>query len=152
MAVVKRYSNGVLDPSVVPPRQVPEGVNNARVKVFATRIDVVADDSIGSTYLVARVPSSARLLSSALYHSAIAGVSFTFGDVNDEDGLLAAASFNAAGTKAIGAVVASCGKMLWEILGYDEDPGKPLELYLKNTVAIPAGGGTIAAELYFATA
>lgn len=148
MALVKRYSNGVLDPTVNPARQVPEGVHNARTKAFNTRIDLKSGDDIGSTYVVSRVPSSARILTSAIYYPAITGVSFTFGDVNDEDGLMVTTSFNSAGNKAIGATAATNGKMLWELLGYTEDPRKDLTLYLKNTVAIPADA-TIAAELLF---
>lgn len=111
-----------------------------------------ADDSIGSTIRMVRIPSRARI-SAVLLHTDGAGTTGAadIGLYHADDGAaedadlfasaqdLATAAANSDVTYESGVVdVADRGKRLWEQLGLSEDPGVEYDVTLTLTAAVDA--------------
>lgn len=154
MAVVELYGSAAVDPAANPTEPIG-APKNARVRALQSTVEVGATDSTGSTYHMGKVPSNGRPLQngSRLYGDAITatgGADLDFGDANDPNGLVAGADLaTALAASALSAVdIDKVGKAFWEILGYTEDPGGELDLYLTLTDNANAAG-TLSVELLY---
>lgn len=136
-----------------PPTYLRGGTGPNFVACIQGRFAVVADDvGAADRLFVAQLPSDVRLLRrSVLRCSALTGATDNdFGDANDPDGLLDGQTFaTATEVSAInGVAIGNNGKMLWEQLGYTEDPGGLLDLYVTFNAA-PTANGTLYFELHY---
>lgn len=122
-----------------------------------------ADDSIGSTYRVLRVSSSARVSELTLSHTAMTGgaadvglyrTAADGGAVVDADFFASAVSIAAAAdhnnvTFESGVVtVPNRAKRIWEQLGLTADPFIDYDVVLTLTAAITAAGSVVARMRY----
>lgn len=139
------------------------GIGNGAVRSWVETVEVGAADSATSTYLVARLPSNARLLgrsriltddlASAGAPTLDIGVFNRTGktDITDDpdalnDGIDAATVTDVAVIKDI----ANYGKRLWEhVASQTEDPDAELEVKLSLVDADVNVGGTITIELFY---
>jgi hypothetical protein len=139
------------------------GTGNGAVRSWIETVEVGAADSATSTYLMARLPSNARILgSSKLYTDDLAsagvptldiGVFNRTGktDITDDpdalnDGIDAATVTDATVVKDI----ANYGKRLWEhVASQTADPGVDLDIKVSLVDADVNAGGTMTLELYY---
>lgn len=104
---------------------------------------LAADDSIASTFVMARIPSHARISrQSEIYNQAIAGAVFTLGVAGSPACLVAATALAAAGIiRAASAIPAGNEAMpLWQIAGLLTDPKVEMDVIMTLTGASTAVG------------
>lgn len=140
------------------------GEGGGRMKKWVETFETSAADSTTSTYLVARLPSSARIYgSSKISHDALGATTGTF-DIgvfnvagtaitNDDDALNTGIVVSTAGTKDFLSDRAVWGKRLWEYVnGQSTDPGTQLDIKLTlKTAHLSSGAGTVTVEIDYSS-
>lgn len=152
MAVVSKKSNLIADYVAMTPIADPEFVRGRPV-VATGSVTNAADDSAGSTYLLASLPAHA-ILSSA---TALAVANWGFatvqiGTLDDPDALISVlkSAGNTVSPVTFGDT-AKHGKHLWEILGLAAEPKSGfIDLYA-TAAADATAAGTLLFELHYRT-
>lgn len=131
------------------------------VKNVTAVIEIAAGATVGQTFKLARVPSTARFTgASELYWDDLStaspdldiGLASVNGNITSDpdainDGLDAGTA--SAGVKMI-KTIDNIGKQAWEYVnGQTSDPGGELDVYLSVTVAALDDGGTFVADMYY---
>lgn len=166
MAVVNLKGSRIMTglDSAVPVLADP-GEGGGRVKCWVETVETNADDSVSSTYLLARLPSNARILgTSRIYWDDLAtggsptldvGVYNMSGrsDITDDpdalnDGLDVA---TAAGNAALVKNIANYGLPLWDYATGSTDPKCTLEIKAVLADAAITTAGTITVEIFYVT-
>ena len=169
MAVVTSYGSRIMSGLVnsVPSALADPGEGGGRTRKWVETVETGAADSMTSTYLLARLPSNARLFGtgSKLAHDALGATTATLGIgiyktktdqsmTDDPDALNTGIVASTAGTKELIADKANWGKRLWEYVnGQTVDPGGLLDVKVvieSATAHLSSGGGTITAEIEYA--
>lgn len=166
MAVVNTLGSRIMTPlATVPMTPAPAGVGGGKVHKWSETIETSAADSTTSTYLMARLPSNARIHgSSKISHDALGAttttidigifntssrVEFTADEDAINDGIVASTS----GTKDFIKDRANWGKRLWEFVnGQTADP--KCDMLIKLTLLdahLSSGAGTITVEIDYST-
>lgn len=166
MAVVNTKSAGITGADVPQRPQTSTTVGPRRVYGDLGMVAVVSGDSIGSTYRLVRVPSSAGMRSVQLHCTAITtcaadvGIYETAangGAVVDADLFASAQSVASAlaGTDVMresGVItVANIEQPLWQLLGLTADPKKDYDVVATLTAAAGSAGNIAAFVEYSAT-
>lgn len=138
---------------------IPQNGFADKLSYLPTTVEVSASASVSSTYILARVPSSARLsAASKVYWDDMAttgsptldigvqGTSFTYDDDLINDGL--ALSSAGAGSIYIKAIE-NYGKPLWQLAGLSSDPHEIWTIKGKIKDAAVTTGGTLTSELIY---
>lgn len=140
---------------------IPQNGYADKVSRLCTSVEVSASASVSSTYVLARLPSSARLGGlSKLYWDDMAtagsptldigaeGPSETYDDDSINDGLaLSSASTGSIVIKTID----NYTKPLWEICGLSSDPNEIFTIKGKIKDAAVTTGGTLISEFVYTT-
>lgn len=163
MAVVNLNGTNVMTGLQASPSEMAAPGFNGAVRNWTETIEVGATDSINSTYLMARLPSNARLLAaSRIYTDDLASSGAPTLDIgvfnlsgqsaitNDDDainnGIDAATVTDAAFISGI----ENYGKKLYEyVSGQTEDPKGDLDITLTLKDAAVNVGGTITVEIFY---
>lgn len=164
MAVVTSTGSRIMTSLDSTPRVMADpGEGGGRVHVWVETLETGAADSTTSTYLVARLPSNARILgASRIAHDALGTATATFdigvfnlsgkSDItNDDDALNTGIVCSTAGTKEFLADVANYGLPLWDFVnGQSTDPKTDLDIKLTlKTAHLSSGAGTVSVEIYY---
>jgi len=118
-----------------PPALAFAGNHGGRVRQICDRVAAIgADALIGTKIFLGQVPSQAVInpASTIWWGAAGTNVTLDIGDASNDDGLASDIAIASAGSSPImeaAAISASAGKRLWELLGYETDPGGMLDLY-----------------------
>jgi hypothetical protein len=140
------------------------GEGGGRMKKWVETVETSAADSGTSTYLMARLPSNARIFgSSQIAHDTLGatttamyvGVFNTSSSVthitNAASALHDAIVTSTAGTKNLILDPAKWGKRLYEIAGASSDPKCDLDIKLTlDAVHLSSGAGTVTVEIDYA--
>lgn len=147
---------GMLSSPIV--RAAP-GLASGRISTFLETVEITAGASATSTYHMARLTSSARILpGSTVHYDAVSpadvdvGIfAVNSGEVTDDaDALLDGDDWSSAGSTALVSDIADYGKPLWELAGLSADP--VCDLDIKVTInGTATNGGTVTLYLEFAT-
>lgn len=141
------------------------GEGGGRVKTWVETVETAAADSTGSLYLMARLPSSARILgASRIYNDTLGSTTATMNwgvyntssarnDItNSSTGLtsgLITSSASTLGRPLIGDV-ANYGKRLWEYSTTASDPKCDLDVKMALVTAdLSSGAGTVTVEIFY---
>lgn len=168
MAVVTSYGSRIMTGLVntVPAVLADPGEGGGKVHKWVETVETGAADSATSTYLIARLPSNARIFgSSKISHDALGATTAALGiglyntssrtDItNDPDAINTAIVASTAGTKDFIADRANWGKRLWEYVnGQTSDPKCELDvkIVIEGAVHLSSGAGTITVEIDYAT-
>lgn len=167
MAVTTLYGSRIMTGlTSVPSVLADPGEGGGKVRKWVETLETGAADSATSTYLVARIPSSARIFgSSKISHDALGATSAALGIglyktvssqgfTDDPDALNTAIVASTAGTKDLIADRANWGKRLWEYInGVTKDPGGDVDVkvVIEGDVHLSSGAGTITVEIDYAT-
>lgn len=135
-----------------------------RLAVLCATVEVTAAASAGSTYVVARIPSTARIYGlSKVYFDDLASTGSPTIDIGlkavnsnittDADALNDGIDvFTAAGSAAVIKDVSNYGKMAWEFVnGQTSNPRGALDVTITILDAATNTGGTITIELVIGT-
>jgi len=153
-----RYGDGVKDPAAVRPASSIDA--EGAVRCAYSKVTAAADEQSGSTHILARLPSNARILpASTIFFAALTGIT-TYGIglgvagavVNSKTSTLnSGLDIHTAGNAVIGAALAagSRGKKLWDLAGYTSDPGGMIDI-IGTTGADASAGGAIEAFIVYA--
>jgi hypothetical protein len=139
------------------------GIGDGAVRSWVETVEVGAADSATSTYLMARLPSNARILgASKLYTDDLAsagaptldiGVFNRTGKTNitdDPDALNDGIDAATVTDTAVIKDIANYGKRLWEhVNGQTEDPKADLDIKITLADADVNVGGTMTIELFY---
>lgn len=166
MAVVTSYGSRIMAGLTATPSVLADpGEGGGMVRKWIETFETSAADSATSTYLVARLPSSARIFgSSKISHDALGATTAAAGigiynlpgksDItNDADALNTAIVTSTAGTKDLIADRANWGKKLWEYVSdQTTDPKCMLDIKvaLEGSVHLSSGAGTVTVEIDYA--
>lgn len=164
MAVVTSTGSRIMTGLDSTPKVLADpGEGGGKVHVWVETLETGAADSTTSTYLVARLPSNARILGqSSIAHDALGATTATF-DIgvynlsgksvitDDDDAINAGIVCSTAGTKAFIADVANWGLPLWDFVnGQTSDPKTDLDIKLTlKTAHLSSGAGTVSVEIYY---
>lgn len=144
--------------------KAPVNQAGGRVRYWSDTVETNADDSVNSTYLLARLPSNAIILPSSKIHVddlATAGApTLDIGifnrsgksDITDDDNAIATGVDAAtAGATGLNQTITNFGKELWELLASppSKDPGVDLDIKATLKAAAINQAGTITIELYY---
>lgn len=166
MAVVTSYGSRIMSSLTSTPAVLADpGEGGGRTRKWVETVETGAADSATSTYLMARLPSNARIFGgSKLAHDALGATTAALGIgiyktstkqsmTDDADALNTGIVASTAGTKEFIADKANWGKRLWEFVnGQTVDPGGLLDVkvVIEGAVHLSSGAGTITAEIEFA--
>lgn len=166
MAVVTSYGSRIMTGLVSANMALAEpGEGGGRMKKWCETFETSAADSATSTYLVARLPSNARIFgSSRISHDALGATTATLGIgvyntgsysyiTNDADALNTGIVASTAGTKEFIADRANWGKRLYEYVnGQTTDPKCDLDIKvnIEGAVHLSSGAGTVTVEIDYA--
>lgn len=166
MAVVTSYGSRIMAGlTASPPVLADPGEGGGIVRKWVETFETSAADSATSTYLVARLPSNARIMgSSKISHDALGATLAALGigiyntssrsDItNDADALNTGIVASTAGTKDLIADRANWGKRLWEYVnGQTTDPNCALDVkvVIEGAVHLSSGAGTVTVEIDYA--
>lgn len=166
MAVVTRKASAVANSDAVPPVLNNPGVQHQFLRSQAGTLETVAGDSIASVYVIARVPSNARIDSIRLFNDADATLAADVGLYPagrtsaislavDADFFASAVAFSAASTVGVDVThesgvfnIDDCEKMLWQALGLAADPCVEYDIALTLTGAA-TGAATISSKVSY---
>lgn len=164
MAIVNLNGSNIMTGLAADPR-VPgqPGLGNGAVRSWIETVEVGAADSATSTYLMARIPSNARILGASKFYSddlASAGApTMDIGVFNpsgetkitdDDDALNDGIDVATVTDTAVVKDIANYGKRLWEhVASQTEDPKGDLEIKLTLKDADVNVGGTVTVELFY---
>lgn len=162
MAVVTSYGSRIMSGLVASGTLADANEGGGRVQKWVETLETSAADSATSTYLVARLPSNARIMgSSKISHDALGATTATLGigvynvgsrsDItNDPDALNTGIVASTAGTKDLLSDRSLWGKRLWEFVnGQTTDPGCQLDVkvVIEGAVHLSSGAGTVTVEI-----
>lgn len=163
MAVTTSYGSRIMAGLTATPSVLADaGEGGGMVRKWVETIETGAADSATSTYLVARLPSNARIMgSSRISHDALGTTTAAMGigvynlsgktDItNDPDAINTGIVTSTAGTKEFIADRANWGLPLWDFVnGQAKDPKCQLDvkLVLEGAVHLSSGAGTITVEI-----
>jgi hypothetical protein len=166
MAVVTSYGSRIMSGLTASPSVLADpGEGGGRMRKWVETFETSAADSATSTYLVARLPSNARIFgSSKISHDALGATTATLGIgvykvetaqslTNDADALNTGIVASTAGTKDLLSDRAVWGKRLWEYVnGQTVDPGGALDVkvVIEGAVHLSSGAGTVTVEIDYA--
>lgn len=166
MAVVTSYGSRIMTGLVSTPSVLADaGEGGGRVKKWVETFETSAADSATSTYLVARLPSNARIFgSSRISHDALGATTAALGIgvyntgsysyiTNDADALNTAIVASTAGTKEFLSDRSLWGKKLYEFVnGQTNDPKCDLDIkiVIEGAVHLSSGAGTVTVEIDYA--
>ncbi len=140
------------------------GIGNGAVRSWVETVEVGSDDSDTSTYLMARLPSNARLLgASKIYTDDLASSGAPTMDVgvfnptgkkatitNDPDAINDGIDVATATDAALIKDIADYGQRLWEFVsGQTVDPKGDLDIKLSLVDADVNVGGTVTVEIFY---
>lgn len=130
-------------------------LNGARVRNAFDRADVAVDASDTSTYLLARIPSNARIMPGSVIFwkdvSAItmeAGLFSTTSDSSDADALNSFTSTAGSDPVPLISDIDNWGKTLWELLGLTEDSRNLIDVKITITADNGSAGTVGVCVLY----
>lgn len=138
-----------------------KAIPTASLNVLSSVVEVTAAASATSTYLVARLPSNARLqpqsavglddLASTGSPTLDIGTFNSAGSVADDDDSINDGMDLATASTGLRMIkdVDDWGKPLWEIHGESEDPGGTIDVYATIKDAATNTGGTLAFSLVY---
>lgn len=164
MATVTSHGSRIMAGLLSQPATLADpGEGGGRVKVWVETLETGADDSTGSTYHIARLPSNVRILgASKISHDAL-GTSTASLDIgvfntgsradftNDADAINDGIVASTSGSKDFIKDRASWGKKLYEFInGVTADPKGDLDIKLSLGDAHLNAGGTITVEIFYA--
>jgi hypothetical protein len=148
----------------VPPVLADPGEGGGRVKVWVETVETNADDSVSSTYLLARLPSNARILgASKVYWDDLGTLTTTLdigvynlsgrADITDDpdalnDGLAVSTS---ASNASLVKDISNYGLPLWDYATGTTDPKCMLEIRAVLADAAVNAAGTITVEIFYTT-
>lgn len=129
----------------------------ANVVAVTSTVEVTAAASATSTYVMARIPSDARLVpESRIYWDDLAStgsptvdVGLDNGDTTDPDALSNGHDVTASGNGLVLSAIADMGKMAWELAGLSSDPGGFFDVYASLVDADANTGGTVTMHLVY---
>lgn len=162
MAVVTSYGARIMAGlTLSPPVLADPGEGGGRVRKWVETLETSAADSATSTYLVARLPSCARIFgSSKISHDALGATTAALGIgiyntgtrtdfTNSASGLNTGIVASTAGTKDLIADRANWGKRLWEYTAATTDPNCAMDVkvVIEGAVNLSSGAGTITVEI-----
>ena len=166
MAVTTLYGSRIMTGlTAVPSVLADPGEGGGKVRKWSETLETGAADSAGSLYVVARLPSNARIFgSSKISHDALGATTAALGIglyktvssqsfTEDADALNTAIVASTAGTKDLIADRANWGKRLWEFInGQTVDPKGDIEvkIVIEGAVHLSSGSGTITVEIDYA--
>lgn len=161
MAVVTRKTTAITNADSTPVVLNNPGMSHQFLRQQAGTLETVAGDSVGSKYVIARVPSNARMDSIRLFNDADAtlaadvGVYAANGAVVDADFFASAVAFSAASTVGVDVThesgvfnIDDVDKPLWQALGLTSDPCVLYDIALTLTGAA-TGAATISAKVSY---
>jgi hypothetical protein len=139
------------------------GIGNGAVRSWVETVEVGAADSATSTYLMARLPSNARILgASKFYSDGLASVGAPTMDIgvfnptgkttitNDPDAINDGIDVATVTDTALIKDIANYGNRLWEFVsGQTVDPKGDLDIKLSLVDADVNVGGTVTVELFY---
>jgi hypothetical protein len=149
-----------------PPTLADPGEGGGKVHVWVETVETTASDSVSSTYLLARLPSNARILGLSRFSwddlattgspTMDLGVYNITGSAitNDDDALSDGHAVSSASSASAVGNVANYGKRLWEFVnGQTSDPKCDLDVkaVLRDAALTAAGAGTLTVEFYYTT-
>lgn len=163
MAVTTLYGSRIVTGLVATPAVLADpGEGGGKVRKWVDTVETGAADSATSTYLLARLPSNARLFgSSKISHDALGATTAALGVglyktvtaqgfTDDADALNTGIVASTAGTKDLISDRSLWGKRLWEYInGVTADPGGLIDVkvVIEGAVHLSSGAGTITVEL-----
>jgi hypothetical protein len=167
MAVTTLYGSRIMTGlNSVPVQLADAGEGGGRVHKWVETIETGAADSATSVYVMARLPSNARLFgSSKISHDALGATTAALGVgiyntssrvdfTDDPDAINTAIVASTAGTKELIADRANWGKRIWEFInGQTVDPKCDVlvKIAIEGAVHLSSGAGTITVEIDYAT-
>ncbi len=164
MAIVNLNGSLVMTGLESDPKEVgAPGTGNGAVRSWVETVEVGAADSATSTYLVARLPSNARILGASKFYSddlASAGApTMDIGVFNlsgktvitdDADALNAGIDVATVSNASLIGDIANYGKRLWEhVASQTVDPLGDLDIKLSLLDADVNVGGTVTVEIFY---
>ena len=166
MAAVTSYGSRIMDGllNTVPAVLAGAGEGGGVDRVWTETLETGAADSTSSLYVIARLPSNARLLgASELAHDALGATTATF-DIgvynigsrsdftDDPDAINAGVVCSTAGDKKFISGRELWGQQVWEFInGVTVDPGVDVDIKLVlNDAHLSSGGGTVTASIHYA--
>jgi hypothetical protein len=168
MAVVTLVGSRIMDLLDNTPRALgAPGTGGGRVQVWCETVEATASNSESSTYLLAELPSNARILgSSKIYWDDLTTDASSTLDVgvfnqsgksditNDPDALTNGLVVTAAGSASLISDIANYGLQLWDFATGTADPVATLQVKatLMDAALSAAGGGTITVEIHYTLA
>lgn len=151
-----------LDAEPTSPAEV--GWAGGRVRYWSETVEVSAAASVNSTYLLARLPSAARVTGlSVLHHDDLASTGSPVIDLgifnpagetgitDDDDALIDGTNVStAAASVRFPADITKVGRRLWELVANQTtDPGGVLDIKATIKTAATNTGGTVTLELFY---
>ena len=161
-AVTLKGSRIMTGLDAIPAVPADPGEGGGRVKVWIETIESTASDSESSTYLLARLPSNARILGeSSIYWDDFGTASATLdvgvynqsgkSDITDDpDALSNGHDISAAGSASLISDIANYGLPLWDHATGTADPNAMLDI--KAVVAdtdLGTGVATVTVEIFY---
>lgn len=145
---------GLPDLTAAKPGKAAVAVCHGVLRTSCFTASILNGDSLGSTFIVGRLPSHARVHRlSKIHSSGIAGLTdVDLGTADNPDALVDGADLTATGSDdgASAIPVAQEAKMLWELAGLTADPKAEMEIVMTiNTAATAAG--TVTVDLVYIT-
>lgn len=151
MAIRNVLAAGMPDLTSARPAKPDVTVAHGVLRTSCFVADILNADSIASTYVVARIPSHARMSrQSEMHNSIVASAAYTLGVAGAAACLMAATSLAAAGTvRGLPAIaVGDDAKPLWQLAGMLTDPKMELDVIVTLTAAA-TGTGKLTADLVY---
>lgn len=147
MPVVRKKSDLIADPRL---SEIPPDPSRARGRIIVATFTVAnaADDSAGSTYLLASIPSFAILDSRTAFKADAWGFANVSIGTRTAAGALINNVVKAALMQPVAFGDARHGLPLWQALGLATDPNSEIEIYAHG-VAAAAAAGTMRGEIHY---
>lgn len=148
MPVVKKMSDLFADKIAEIPAPDPARARGRPI-VTAFTVTNAADDSLGSVYLLAALPSDCILDARTFFKVDNTGfAAIRIGTLTDPEALVAVLKSAGTFVDPVTRGGAMHGKPLWEVLGLDADPGGFIEIF-QHAIANATGAGTLVGEIHY---
>jgi hypothetical protein len=148
MPIVKRKSDLFPDKIAEIPAPDPAQARGRPIVAAFTSTNA-ADDLLGSTYLLASLPSDCILDSRTFFKVDDTGfAAIRIGTLADPEALVNVAKSAGAMVEPITRGGAAHAKPLWDVLGLDADPGGFIDIY-QHGIANATGAGTLKGEFHY---